>query len=510
MGHKVHPYGFRIGIIKPWLAKWYADRDYATLLQEDMRIRELVAKQLSNASVSQVEIERGINHVTVTVHTAKPGIVIGKGGANVEALRTNVGKLTNKKVKLEIKEILQPELDGMLLAQNVAGQLERRIAFRKAIKQSIQRTIKAGAKGVKIQVSGRLGGSEMSRTEWDKEGRIPLGTLRADISYGVVHAHTTYGRIGVKAWVYRGEQLGERPGSARTEPRAPRRGAAGTRTRAAGTRATGSPARASAATAVVEEEPQPSVEAEAPKRAARAPAAPAVETPVVDTPVVEAPVVADGSGRRGAGRRRDGRAGGRGRRDGARGQGGREGAEARQGRRQDQGQGRCRDQGRCRAKACRGADARPTSRRRRSPEMLMPKRVKHRKVQRGRRAGLAKGGTTVSFGDFGLMAEEVCWLTSRQIEAARRAMTHHIKRGGRVWIRVFPDKPVTKKPAEVRMGSGKGAPDHWVAVVKPGRVMFEMSGVPEPIAREAMRLAGHKLPINTKFVVKEGQEHGHQ
>src|SRR5680860_383742 len=210
MGHKVHPYGFRIGITKPWLAKWYADRDYATLLQEDMRIRELVARQLSNASVSQVEIERGINHVTVTVHTAKPGIVIGKGGANVEALRTNIGKLTSKKVKLEIKEILQPELDGMLLAQNVAGQLERRIAFRKAIKQSIQRTIKAGAKGVKIQVSGRLGGSEMSRTEWDKEGRIPLGTLRADISYGVVHAHTTYGRIGVKAWVYRGEQLGER------------------------------------------------------------------------------------------------------------------------------------------------------------------------------------------------------------------------------------------------------------------------------------------------------------
>src|SRR3990170_3852969 len=173
MGHKVHPYGFRIGIIKPWLAKWYADRDYATLLQEDMRIRELV---------------------------------------------------------------------GMLLAQNVAGQLERRIAFRKAIKQSIQRTIKAGAKGVKIQVSGRLGGSEMSRTEWDKEGRIPLGTLRADISYGLVHAHTTYGRIGVKAWVYRGEQLGDRPGSARTEPRAPRRTATatatGTRTRAAGSRAT--------------------------------------------------------------------------------------------------------------------------------------------------------------------------------------------------------------------------------------------------------------------------------
>ncbi len=300
MGHKVHPYGFRIGIIKPWLAKWYADRDYATLLQEDMRIRELVARQLSNASVSQVEIERGINHVTVTVHTAKPGIVIGKGGANVEALRTNVGKLTNKKVKLEIKEILQPELDGMLLAQNVAGQLERRIAFRKAIKQSIQRTIKAGAKGVKIQVSGRLGGSEMSRTEWDKEGRIPLGTLRADISYGVVHAHTTYGRIGVKAWVYRGEQLGERPGSARTEPRAPRRGTAGTaRTRPAGTRApagTASRSSAAAATAVLEEEqPQAAAApAEKPKRTASkaraAEAAPVVEETAV---VEEAPVVED-------------------------------------------------------------------------------------------------------------------------------------------------------------------------------------------------------------------------
>jgi len=288
MGHKVHPYGFRIGIIKPWLAKWYADRDYATLLQEDMRIRELVGRQLSNASVSQVEIERGINHVTVTVHTAKPGIVIGKGGANVEALRTNIGKLTNKKVKLEIKEILQPELDGMLLAQNVAGQLERRIAFRKAIKQSIQRTIKAGAKGVKIQVSGRLGGSEMSRTEWDKEGRIPLGTLRADISYGVVHARTTYGRIGVKAWVYRGEQLGERPGSARTEPRAPRRTAAAPgRARRSSTSAAEEAETSSVATAVAE--PEASV-ADAPVSVAPMPEAAMSEAPPADAPLAEAPL----------------------------------------------------------------------------------------------------------------------------------------------------------------------------------------------------------------------------
>ena len=207
MGHKVHPYGFRIGVIKPWLAKWYADRDYATLLQEDMRIRELVARQLSNASVSQVEIERGINHVTVTVHTAKPGIVIGKGGANVEALRTNVGKLTDKKVKLEIKEILQPELDGMLLAQNVAGQLERRIAFRRAMKKALSTAMKFGAKGVRIRCSGRLGGAEMGRVETYREGRVPLHTLRADVDFGLAQARTTYGIIGVKVWIFKGEVL---------------------------------------------------------------------------------------------------------------------------------------------------------------------------------------------------------------------------------------------------------------------------------------------------------------
>ena len=281
MGHKVHPYGFRIGIIRPWLAKWYADRDYATLLQEDMRIRQLVAKQLANASVSQVEIERGINHVTVTVHSAKPGIVIGKGGANVELLRNLIGKQTDKKVKLEIKEILQPELDAMLVAQNVAGQLERRIAFRKAIKQTIQRTIKAGAKGVKIQVSGRLGGSEMSRTEWDREGRIPLGTLRADVSYGMVHAHTTYGRIGVKAWIYRGEQLGDRPGLARTEPREQRRPRGGRRRSEpqAAPAPASAPAAPPAAASAAAPTPSASSDAPAPGAAAQGsePAAPAQE-----------------------------------------------------------------------------------------------------------------------------------------------------------------------------------------------------------------------------------------
>jgi small subunit ribosomal protein S3 len=210
MGRKVHPYGFRLGVSRTWTAKWYADKEYTALIKEDISIRQLVERRLANASVSGVEIERGINHVTVTIHTAKPGIVIGKGGANVEILRQQIGLLTKRRVKLEIKEIRQPELDAHLVAMNIAQQLTRRIAFKKAMKQAIQRSMKAGAKGVRIAVAGRLGGSEMGRREWDREGRIPLGTLRADISYGQVHAHTTYGRIGVKVWIYRGDIAPER------------------------------------------------------------------------------------------------------------------------------------------------------------------------------------------------------------------------------------------------------------------------------------------------------------
>jgi small subunit ribosomal protein S3 len=216
MGHKVHPYGFRLGVSRTWTAKWYADKEYTDLLREDLAIRTLIDRRLANASVSNTEIERGIGYVTVTVHTAKPGIVIGKGGANVEQLRKEIGALSKRRVKLEIKEIRQPELDAVLVAANIAGQLSRRIAFKKAMKQSIQRSMKAGAKGVRIMVAGRLGGSEMGRREWDREGRIPLGTLRADISYGQVHAHTTYGRIGVKVWIYRGDIAPER-----TAPREP-------------------------------------------------------------------------------------------------------------------------------------------------------------------------------------------------------------------------------------------------------------------------------------------------
>jgi small subunit ribosomal protein S3 len=225
LGRKVHPYGFRLGTSRTWNAKWYADKSYGALLKEDITIRQLVGKRLSNASVSLVDIERGINHVTVTVHTAKPGIVIGKGGQNVEILRQQIGALTKRKVKLEIKEIRQPELDAYLVATNISQQLARRIAFKKAMKQSIQRSMKAGAKGVKIMVSGRLGGAEMSRREWDREGRIPLGTLRADISYGQVHAHTTYGRIGVKVWIYRGDVTPTRTAARDAAPAAAVQGA---------------------------------------------------------------------------------------------------------------------------------------------------------------------------------------------------------------------------------------------------------------------------------------------
>jgi small subunit ribosomal protein S3 len=211
MGHKVHPYGFRLGVTRTWTAKWYQDKEYTSLLKEDITIRELVGKRLANASVSGLEVERNFGQVTVTVHTAKPGIVIGKGGQNVEILRQQIGALTKRKVKLEIKEIRQPELDAYLVAVNISQQLTRRIAFKKAMKQAIQRSMKAGAKGVKIMVAGRLGGAEMGRREWDKEGRIPLGTLRADISYGQIHTPTTYGRIGVKVWIYRGDFAPERP-----------------------------------------------------------------------------------------------------------------------------------------------------------------------------------------------------------------------------------------------------------------------------------------------------------
>lgn len=209
MGQKVHPKGLRIGVIKDWDAKWYADKDYANLLHEDIKIRKFVKGKLYAAGISTVEIERAANRVKISIHTAKPGIVIGRGGAEVEKLRKELQQLTGKQINVNINEVKVPELDGQLVAENIAAQLERRVAFRRAMKQAVGRTMRLGAEGIKISCSGRLGGAEMARTEWYNEGKVPLHTLRADIDYGFAEANTTYGKIGVKVWIYKGEVLPE-------------------------------------------------------------------------------------------------------------------------------------------------------------------------------------------------------------------------------------------------------------------------------------------------------------
>lgn len=206
MGQKVHPTGYRLGFVKTWNAKWYANtKNYPVLLKEDLTIRDTIKGRLRDAAIARIDIERSTNQVTVTIQTAKPGVVIGKGGVKVEELRQVLGKATGKAVKVNIFEIRYPELDATLIAENVALQLERRVSFRKVLKQTVSRSMKAGAKGVRLAVAGRLGGSEMSRSEWEREGRVPLHTLRADIEFGRAIANTTFGTIGVKAWVYRGD-----------------------------------------------------------------------------------------------------------------------------------------------------------------------------------------------------------------------------------------------------------------------------------------------------------------
>lgn len=207
MGQKVHPIGMRIGVIRDWDSKWYAEKDYAAFLHEDLRIRDYITKRLADASVSRVEIERAANRVNITIHTAKPGMVIGKGGSEVEALRKNLNELTGKRVHINIVEIKRADLDAKLVAENIAKQLEGRVSFRRAQKQAIQRTMRAGAKGIKTQVSGRLGGADIARAEHYSEGTVPLHTLRADIDYAWEEADTTYGKLGVKVWIYRGEIL---------------------------------------------------------------------------------------------------------------------------------------------------------------------------------------------------------------------------------------------------------------------------------------------------------------
>lgn len=207
MGQKVHPIGFRLGVIKDWEAHWFAEKDYTRLLHEDIALRQLIQRRLRDASVSRIEIERSANQIVVTIHTAKPGIVIGKSGVKVEDLRHRLEQQTGKKVRVNISEIRQPELDATLVARNIAEQLERRVAFRRAVKQTVNRSVQRGAKGIKVIISGRLGGAEMSRREREVAGKVPLHTLRADIDFGIAEAHTTFGVIGVKVWIYKGEVL---------------------------------------------------------------------------------------------------------------------------------------------------------------------------------------------------------------------------------------------------------------------------------------------------------------
>jgi small subunit ribosomal protein S3 len=210
LGQKINPIGFRLGVIKTWESKWYSDSDYARLLHEDLKLRDFLKKRLYHSGVSKIEIERAANKAKINIYTARPGLIIGKKGSEVEILKKDLAKLTDKEIYLNIQEVRKPELDAQLVAENVALQLERRVAFRRAMKKSVTTALKFGAKGIRITCSGRLGGAEMSRTEWYREGRVPLHTLRADIDYGFSEAKTTYGIIGVKVLIFKGEVLPEK------------------------------------------------------------------------------------------------------------------------------------------------------------------------------------------------------------------------------------------------------------------------------------------------------------
>ena len=207
MGQKVNPYGFRVGVIRDWNSKWYSEDNFSDYLVEDYKIRKFLKKQLYSAGVSRIEIERASDRVKVILYTAKPGIAIGKGGTEIEKIKVELAKYTKKKLLVDIKEIKKPDRNAQLVAENIALQLENRLSFRRAMKSTMQRTMRAGAKGIKTSVSGRLGGADMARTEFYSEGTIPLQTLRADIDYGFAEANTTYGKVGVKAWIYNGEVL---------------------------------------------------------------------------------------------------------------------------------------------------------------------------------------------------------------------------------------------------------------------------------------------------------------
>jgi small subunit ribosomal protein S3 len=209
LGQKVHPTGFRLGVVKTWSSRWYAEGNYSRLLHEDIKLRNYLKKRLYHAGVAKIELERAASKAKINVYAARPGIIIGKKGAEVEALKKDLARLTDKEIFINIQEVRKPEIDAQLVAENVATQLERRVAFRRAMKKSVSMALKFGAQGIKITCSGRLGGAEMSRTEWYREGRVPLHTLRADIDYGFAEAKTTYGIIGVKVLIFKGEVLSQ-------------------------------------------------------------------------------------------------------------------------------------------------------------------------------------------------------------------------------------------------------------------------------------------------------------
>ena len=418
MGQKINPHGFRLGITTDWSSRWYADKSYADYVNEDVQIRKLMSKGMDRAGISKVEIERTRDRVRVDIHTARPGIVIGRRGAEADRIRGQLEKLTGKQVQLNILEVRNPESDAQLVAQGVAEQLSNRVSFRRAMRKSMQSAQRSPqVKGIRIQCSGRLGGAEMSRSEFYREGRVPLHTLRADIDYGFFEAKTTFGRIGVKVWIYKGDKSGTLG-----EQRAAEAAAAQRRRRWRRPWPYRRPGRASRASSFRLVRYHADVHRRRPRR------------------------------RRGEPRGDPGD------------------------RRNDRG----------------------------LIHMLIPRRVKHRKQHRPNRVGMASGGTQVTFGDFGIQALEPAYVTNRQIESARIAINRHIKRGGKVWINIYPDRPLTKKPAETRMGSGKGSPEWWVANVKPGRVLFEMSYPSEAVAREALRRAIHKLPMKCRIVTREG------
>ncbi|HEY9161984.1 MAG TPA: 30S ribosomal protein S3 [Desulfomonilia bacterium] len=205
MGQKIHPYGFRLGVTKEWKAKWFAEKNYSELLLEDNKIRKFISNKLKRTGISSIAIERAANKVKVIIHTGRPGLVIGRKGQGTEELRSSLAKLVNKEIMLEIKEVRRPEADAQIVAEGIANQLERRVAFRRAMKKAVSQALRLGAQGIKVACSGRLAGAEIARREWYREGRVPLQTLRADVDYGFSEANTMYGVIGVKVWVYHGE-----------------------------------------------------------------------------------------------------------------------------------------------------------------------------------------------------------------------------------------------------------------------------------------------------------------